>query len=773
MSTQINANQRGKTATQVKLRNAKIKGAPRRFPPNANTPGQKRMKAIQNRPNPRTLNIIGENVKQAKADPRLGSAGIKETMTLASVQRSIVQNVPMSVNSLVGFAFGYVSNALQRGFTATAPDYWYPSFAFNYLVGILSAYANNAVPQAVQLPKIVLAVGRSLTTKVVGHNNGSVSYSFLLTGSAGDGPNFTIGYTPYGLQYTLGYVAEDPGNINSFPVLTTTGFPAYDAAAGAVAFASMNTFLAQQYGENSDYKMVSIETPTVLDRDVSAYCYGFMPQGLGSTGIASGGAGLLVASEVPIHRPLLSLMSQNAIYNGTTGRYAVFTVNVTGDSTLLGAFLGKVIPLNRTLMKRNIKVHEVDFNEFLEVSIFWIQSLQQAWCNDNTNISNVGGSVNPSSIVCPLTLQEVSLLLRNVLMDLFKDTQAGVQGLYSYVPNGSTDNQFAPYTAHAGTCFLQSVGMSLPTALVENMRALVYRHCKMGKKDYQYFVPILGAYIQDTFNSTQYTYVFGDQNFPCFTIPTLAAFQREEVSSKTGKLTTVLAPEIPISLFDGSSAEGFAAINNPMALKNLAQTWEAWLTNSGLSVYSAPLCQPSTEPGINVLFSTNMTRHWITNSADRKRHMPKSTRLDPRRLTAVNGPYSQRLAIADTAQSIPLSVPYEDFQSFWILPTIENEFTGQDDSSVVTRWQALMDEPFLANSSSGYDGVNLQDLHSAYASKLVRPRNAPPNSWDESLQSLAAKGRGGILSSLVGGALNMFVPGVGTMVETALDAVHV
>jgi hypothetical protein len=267
--------------------------------------------------------------------------------------------------------------------------------------------------------------------------------------------------------------------------------------------------------------------------------------------------------------------------------------------------------------------------------------------------------------------------------------------------------------------------------------------------------------------------VFEEENYPCFTIPTLAAFQKQEVNLKTGKTSTVLAPEIPISLFDGSSAEGFAAINNPMALKTLSQTWEAWLTDSGLSVYSAPLCQPSTEPGINVLFSSNMTRHWITNSADRKKHMPKSTRLDPRRLAAVDGPYSQRLAIADTAQSIPLSVPYEDFQSFWILPTIENEFVGQDDSSVVTRWQALMDEPFLANSSSGYDGVNLQDLHSAYASKLVRPRNAPPNSWDQSLESLAAKGRGGILSSLVGGALNMFVPGVGTMVETALDAVNV
>jgi hypothetical protein len=369
-------------------------------------------------------------------------------------------------------------------------------------------------------------------------------------------------------------------------------------------------------------------------------------------------------------------------------------------------------------------------------------------------------------------------------MDAMKDTQAGVQGLYPFIPTSGIDNQFVPFTASAGTCFLQSVPFDLPLLLVENIRAFTYREVHRTATDKEFFIPVLGQNFSDVLNPSNYTYTYKDvttgveTTYPSFTVPTAAEIRTQVWDVKSQAMKEMLVPEVVISYVDGSASGGIAvAINNPQTLTMLAGTWDMWLKQKTLSTYSMTLTPFSAEKGINILCAVNMTRHWVTSGGGVKegivargqgsiRHHA-STRFETKRHQAVlASPYLNRLAVADTAQSTPLTQPYTEVLSLWELPLIENEFAGPNDDTLVGRWQALMSEPYLLNSSSGFDGNSLADLHFRYAQHMVKSRNAPPGALENFLVEAAAQGRGGLLASLIGGAVKAFAPGASSIVDT-------
>jgi len=130
---------------------------------------------------------------------------------------------------------------------------------------------------------------------------------------------------------------------------------------------------------------------------------------------------------------------------------------------------------------------------------------------------------------------------------------------------------------------------------------------------------------------------------------------------------------------------------------------------------------------------------------------------------------------ADTAQTQPFNAAYTNIQSVWILPIIENELNTsvlpQVQSTLISRWQALMGEPYLMASTSGSDGVSMTSMHQSYAARMVRGKLAPANNWDKFFTEMAAQGRGGILSSLVGGALSSFFPQAASTIQAVADVV--
>lgn len=723
-----------------------------------------------------------ETVKAAKGDPRMGKNGFSESPSLSTQIRKIPFQVSMDNVVLINYALGMLTRALEKGFYSTV-DPTHPYYAVNYLVSALQQYAGGGVPALQQLPKVILSIGQAIAPKEVGLGNGRASYANVLQSvPSGDSVSTEndIGYTPYGYTYVIG--PSTGTSVNGFPSIDTSTPSAAPPTVAQTAFQEMFQLLSNVVGETNDFQSVPIATVSRLKKDVSTYAQPTDIVGLGAAGSGSAGFAAISQLEVPIFRPYLAAMNSFvSVEEPPQNRFGGLNVTTAGDSLWLGGSMGTLVKSKHWEMQRYPKFHAVDFLEFADVLAQWVSNIQTAYLGDPTGVQN---NQPATSIVCPLTIQEMQLLLRNVCMTAFKSTQAAVQGLYPFVPDSSSDNQFVPYTAHAGTCFIDSIDMQLPLPLVENLRDLVYRKVKRSKTDVEFFVPVLGQYALDELDTGDYNY-HGSVNggtpgsFPSFTVT--SQFVKKVKSPKTGLIVEEVLPETVISLVDGGYTSGYVAINNPAQLKFLATQWNNWLKDHNLAMYSVPLCQLGTEQGINVLFSGNMTRYWaqpparIRKEQENPEGVYDSRRFRPRNKVMLTSPYANRLVVADSAQSEIIGTAYEQVQSTWILPIVEVEFASGPlvNSTVLPRWQAIMKEPFVQTYSSGDDGVTLATMHATYASKMVKARQGEPDDLTQLLVEAATQGRGGILSGLVGGALSALFPKAASTISAVADMVPI
>jgi len=629
------------------------------------------------------------------------------------------------------------------------------------------------------LPYSMLAFARALKSKEVKMSNGTIAYSAAMTPEVDANIGFNIGYNSYSNQFNLGFTDPNVPQVNGFPGQTITGF-AYTPEIGAAAFQKMCQVIStDSEGPN---RSVTTAARTSLDYDVSAFSLSSFRQGLGAGGADTGGWVQSIGLEVPIARPFLGAANSVPTNVIPTNRFGVKQDQCVGDGFFIGSAMSGWLPENHWKMGRYPKLHAVDFLEFGDVLARWVSQIQQAWCQEPTNLTTVTGApVMP--IQCPLTLQEMLLVLRNVLMQAFKDTQYGVQGISPQTPSATADNQFSPYVASASTCFLQPTDFRMPMPLIENIRALVARFVHRGgpgSTDFEWFVPVLGQYQLDLLNESDYVFLSGpsdDLTVNLSFFPAADVYLKDVVDSK-GKVTRKVFAEDVIKLIDGNSSSGLVAINNPQKLKNLSMKWSKWLADTGLDNFSVPLGTLGTEQGINVLASINMTRHWIVTDSGRVKKA-KTTVTDVRNETLRLGyahvqatPYQTREAVAVSSQSVLLATPYEEIQGIWILPVIKQQVTDQG-STLNPRWQAVSGETYESNSSSGFDGIVMSDLHNAYATKMVKGKQGAPSDWTTFFEEMAKQGRGGILSGLVSSFANMVIPGSGALISGIGDAIGV
>jgi hypothetical protein len=357
-------------------------------------------------------------------------------------------------------------------------------------------------------------------------------------------------------------------------------------------------------------------------------------------------------------------------------------------------------------------------------------------------------------------------------MTAFKDTQAAAQGIYPQIPASGVANEFVPFVSSATTCLLEPIDMTLPALLVENIRDLAMRSTKgVSPTDVSTWVPVLGQYYDDVLTQSDYFYTIEEVDYPSFQ-STAGLWEQRTTTLKGEQVTKVMAEEA-LSYVDGSGTSGLVAINNPAQLKNLVMQWNEWFNGSGVSSYSRRCTTLGTDKGINISFSGNTTRHWITPpeglSAVRRRIV--DVRLESKKWTNVRAsPNATKLAVADTFQSEPLASVYEQIQSIWILP-VNKVGTSATVSTAVQKIRALYHETYLVNLSSGEDGITIAQQLQSYSSKMVKAKLAPPDDLDAFLAECAAKGRGGVLSGLVAsfaGALFPQAKGIADGIASAL-----
>lgn len=679
-----------------------------------------------------------------------------------------------SIDNLVWLTRGYISKALEKGFAAGSSTQDVPWFAEIFMVNLLANYVQGQVVPVTQLPYWVLCLCHALSPKSVKFGAGSVSYKFAITGTLPYAPSAntaTIGPFVYGYQYTTGFSGGAP--INGFP--TVSGTPGtYSDQLGASAFQELCQFMTKAVGgDPAMSKMVPSSLHTAFEKDVSVFALFKLPEGTGSSGAGGGIYGQLQL-EVPIYHPLLALVSsaEDSLILTVPTRNFNWSIPVSGDPTMLGSFMSSNLTERQLSAKRHNRFKPVDFLEFGDVLAQWIQGIIQA----RINKAQTGGVVAGPSILdytCPLTLQEVLLLLRNTMMGAFKDSQAAVQGIYPFIPTSGTDNQFSPFVASSTQCSIDTLDMNLPIPFVENIRALIARMLQyLGEQDVVWYMPILGQYAMDVLDSADYIVIaLGNDalphEYPVFA--TGAIFESEEVSPK-GIVTVLPLVEAAISMVDGSSGSSLVFINDPERLKMLCVLWNRWLNGSGVSSFSTALCTLGTEKGINVLCSVAMTRVWSEIGGTRKHDVPKketagettaistqgsigkksSKRFVDKRLkgakmrSVTSTVFADRKAVIDLSQGEIIASAYEQVLGTWILPIDDNEAIIGEESTVIQRWQFIMEEPFSKARTSGETGVSLATLHATYAAKMVRGDLAPKDDWSEFFTEMARLGRGGI-----------------------------
>jgi len=228
-------------------------------------------------------------------------------------------------------------------------------------------------------------------------------------------------------------------------------------------------------------------------------------------------------------------------------------------------------------------------------------------------------------------------------------------------------------------------------------------------------------------------------------------YHGQRVNAK-GVLENVMAPETPISLYDGNSTAGYIIINDPGALNTLVSIWNTWVTQN-VEQFTVAMDVLGTENGISLSRSVNVTRYWQDVNLD----SAAKKFVDPRlkKVKLVDSYYSSRQEDAVSFSYNPYSAVWETYQQFYILPQVRIDHTTiTTNQSDFTRVSGAMREPFSLAANETSMPKNFQESHATYAAVMTRQKLAVKTSIENFLDEAAKKGRGGILTSLLAGPLD-------------------
>jgi len=759
------------------------------------------------------------NVALQAGDARIATSEAKD-VSLSNQTTTIKNAAFFDPESLIWVSSGYISRALEKGYLGEAQAMEYAYYAWLYLMQVLFQFLNGGQPALQQLPYWLLCLGRAIQPKEVSFRQGKVNYALISADqqvAPQPGIVVTPGYQSYGYQWSTAPANPVAPPVNGFPVLNLA-IGGYSEANGQLALQDVFAFMAANINDpalSGAHALVPIATETTFDQDVSAFSEVQNHLGFEGSGL-NGGIVAQAQLEVPIFRPML------ANFNGgittqpqqLSNRNFNWATQISGGPCFLGGSIGNMFSMRQMGSKICPKFHFVDFLEFLEVVALWLQGIIQAYLNDQINIAPTSETL--VGLTCPLSLLEVGLVLRNIMMGAFKSTQAAAQFVAPFTPQSGTDNQFQPFYAASNTCFYEMTDMQLPIPILENIKALSGKKAIYGKagSSAAWWVPVLGQYALDTLSQGDFMASINIVDQPPIVVPvfTTPAFKERR---KTGKGTEemVSLAEVPIQYVDGASATNLVAINNPEQLNALTSLFNNWLTTSGVQQYSVTTGVMNQEEGIAILSSVTMTRHtfWnagsvstrvddtsktgqavdvtlhsrvvsrrnsvgLVNVSIEHNEKPDSKKVrmenfqDPRffnNKVMIASPYTNRSVQVESSQGVIIAPAYENVIRWWILPINRlqvNAVAGE--SAQLQKMQFIQGEPYaISTTDNSTQGQLLSTMHVNYAAKLVRAKLAQETDISQLFNDMAKTGRGGILSSLAGDLLDS-IPVVGPLLKS-------
>lgn len=696
---------------------------------------------------------------------------VPEQLYAQGIAQTASQILSLTSQSLWGVGYSYVCAALQRGWLANASNGGQPLAAWQYITQVFQAFLSGAAPQSQKMPYWMWAVGRAISAKAVPTRCGNIYYKATQGAQVPSTALYSLG--PVAYSYSGNLYDRGVGDTDMFP---NAAIP--PSANQEQAFSDLCGFMTKAIpGRASD--MCDSTVKTIFDNDVSAFCSAILSTGYGDQNV--GGFNYIASLEVPILTPALStlLTQSSAGPTGVPTRASKRTTVYAGDQLFTSNMLSAGLPISKWKNKLQPNFKAVDFREFHDVVCIWATKLVSQYFQDpaNQSAATAGLAQDAAGAQCPLTVQEIGLLLRNEFMTVFGNTQTGVQSLLPILPQTGNDNQFMPYLTGTTGCGLQTFKVKLPTPLVENARSLLL-HAVPHKRDVQLLYPIIGQYVNDELVRSDYNFEYQDGDRVIQTYPTFAAvplLARKAISKKTGKEEWVSASvETVIDFVDTNNGSQFVFINDPTRLSSLAALWNNWVTK--YEAYSSPITVLSPDPGVNVLCSVNQTLYWLpqTISSQAMAEEVRDERVQ-RDKSLSSTVYAGREAVAISFRERPFGVT-QAITSRWILPVylINDGGVGSQNSSPYIKIQNIYDETnSTILSTTGSGGTTIATRHSIFADSMVHARDGKAQ-MDTDFETLAAQGHAGILSSLAATFLgHAFGSGVGDVASAVASALPI
>lgn len=720
------------------------------------------------------VKILRERDGTQGIDPRSNSnrTVIPHQDMMATQSKAIEITPSMVPQSYWGVLMSVFSDAYAAGFQQHALEQGKPSMpyqAFCYLVQTLETAIQDGTPTMTTCPLWFAILYDSLRQKTVRWRTGSMTYKFRDT-NLGIVPPSKISIAT-GADFTFYTMVPNPLTVNGYQVLEPP--VPYVPGDGLDSFTYFMNFMSQGATSRDRPMWQTVELTSIVSKDTSAYaaCY---PE-IGITAMSQCGFTTELFHEARITRPLFAKFCSWEDDNKRSFHPCGNSVS-GGGPFYLGGRLTEATSRRELFNPYQPIIKRIDFQEFVEVlSMYLGKTMFYGLQFPNVN----------APVVCPLTYQDVKILLRQAIMGAFQHSQAIGSDLLSDDQYG-----FIPLQVSAGTYGQEdNSSMLLPILLVENIRALQRRVLKVkqtkttpgGAYD---FLPVWGIYSDDTiFNNYEY--------------------DNDNGSSRPVYKDSVVAGELPIRITDGyvnmtpsptpplDGYVGFAGL----ALTAKYQLWNEYIQS--LSAFSMTVVPLSTDGGINALEAVTMSSNYVattleptpviaaavspkgTPSVTRKNSSSKrsfGSVIDVRKSVTVSpvggnvgDAGSTDLSCTRVTSNQPFLKAAWEVQGYFLFPS--NRSTGQrEDPNFVTAYQSSVNEPYslpiAANPLTVEDwgSAVVFNKHMSIAAVMANPFESKPNMIEEQLKTFAAQGRGGFLGSVIGSFANAFLPALESLI---------
>lgn len=642
--------------------------------------------------------------------------------------RADVAGISAAPGPFQNLALGIVLTSLSRGWSANLDDTQkdYPYNAYVYLVQAFISAAQGGTSLLTVAPAWYWYLLDAIAPTTVKWKTGAVDCSWSFPQVASYVPPSQV-LSNGNLQVYLGWVNTSVADVNGFyPIVPGV----YDATIADKAIQSLFTL----YPEDGPMLKRVPRRDTMLRLDVSAFTTAY-PE-FGGAIDSPGGLATSLQSEIFINCPILAKFGY---YNDNVYRGVTHTGRSSGTPCYIIPRMLEMTDENQLKNKVPPVFKFYNFDEFYEVLALTLARAMEITATNNAQ--------QPVAS-CPLSPQAMQILLRQSIITRFCNHMA--QDINLEGPVIVTSRVFS-VGANGLSVTMPSIPLKLPQLLAENIRAVDRRLTFLANRTHQSdIIPILYR-------------------------PTFAQLGNYTTKDGTPVFTDVPG-EVPIDLVSMSAVTNagltFLDANGPY-IASLAVAFNEWITTLGAAL--SPLTNHADEDGIRVLSTIVNTLHCTRLEPPPENLLSKgpaksltkrpsvvslgkkieltprvgvgAAPLDPDTYTKFIGP------VAFTSTYRP-KTPIYKYLRIMILPTVILEGDNAQDNIFVQQVNQI--EPSRINDVATSDqyrstgAPTLLERHLLMAEQDVRVNLAMPTEFQQELDELTRKGRGGFLTDLAG-----------------------